>query len=380
MCLYNRFGMPYLRQMAIKGNVLPFPTFFPDATRGVIKTLDAEDLLGAKVEGVIVNTYHLMSQPGEKFLKKIGGIKKFMGWPGFVISDSGGFQLLSMIYKNKELGRVSDEGVYFKVGTLGGRRDYRFSPERCIEVQFNIGSDIIVCLDDCPAIKASRAEIEISVRRTLAWAKRCKKRYSELWGKNGLGRDERPKLMAIVQGGKYRDLREECAEGLVAMGFDLYGFGGWPLGGDGRVDLEMLGQTAKLLPSDLPKYALGVGDPEGMVDCARLGYSIFDCVLPTRDARHQGIYVLDGDLKRSNPLKGRIYGRIQIGGSRYARDSRPISEVCDCLTCRRYSRAYLRHLFKVGDSVAGRLATIHNLRTYTRLVEKLREELAVKRG
>lgn len=364
--------MKYLKRVTLNGGVLSFPTFFPDATRGVIKTLDSEDLLRVNVEGVIVNTYHLMSQPGQKYLKKIGGIRKFMNWSGFVISDSGGFQLLSMIYKNKDLGEVSSEGIYFKVGSMGEKTGYKFSPEKCIEVQFDIGSDIVVCLDDCPRVDATRTENELSVKRTIGWAKKCKDEYSRQLDRGTMNNKDRPKLMAIVQGGKYKDLRRSCAEELIETGFDLYGFGGWPLDGEGKVDLEMLDFTAKLLPDDLPKYALGVGDPRGIVDCVGLGYNIFDCVLPTRDARHKGIYVLDGNPDGAGFLKGSIYRRIQISGSKYAKDNFPISPFCDCLTCRKYSKAYLRHLFKIGDSTAGRLATIHNLRVYTKLIERLR--------
>jgi queuine tRNA-ribosyltransferase len=368
--------MDYLSSSIVRGQTMKFPTFFPDATRGVIRTIDSQDLAEAGIEGLIVNTYHLMSQPGQGFLKKYGGIKKFMNWPGFIVSDSGGFQLLSMIYKNKNLGTVTDNGINFKVGSTGDKKGLKFTPEKCIEMQFNLNADIIVSLDDCPRPGPTTGENQLSVERTIRWARRCKEEFQRLLEVYRISLTERPLLMGIIQGASDKNLRSYCAEELLKIGFDIYGFGGWPLDEGGEINLEMLEYTSRLIPSDKPKYALGVGNPQAVVDCTRLGYHIFDCVLPTRDGRHRRLYVFGKDPTKTDIFKEKnIHQSVHIMEQKYARDSSPISPYCDCHTCRNYSKAYLQHLFKIGDSLAERLATIHNLRHYTRLIELLRKSI-----
>lgn len=362
----------YLKKAKIGGQEIQFPIYFPDATRAVVRSLDSGDLENAKVEGMVVNTYHLMSQPGTTVLESLGGVKKYMNWKGLIASDSGGWQLLSMIYKNKELGKITDDGVVFNRGTKGEKKKYQFTPEKSIQVQFAIKSDIVVCLDDCPAVKSSIEANELSVKRTIAWAKRCKEEHDRLIE---IQKDShRPALLAVIQGGGSVKLREECANGLLPLGFDAFGFGGWPLDEDGEVDEKIMDFTVKLMPEKLPKFALGVGNPWAIVQGFKMGYNIFDCVLPTRDARHKRLYIFRSDPETADILNDRdIHQYIYIDREKHCRNNRPISEFCDCYTCQNYSMAYLNHLFKIEDSLAWRLASIHNLRTYTRLIELLRK-------
>lgn len=351
-----------MKQIFIKSQTHRLPIFLPDATRAVVKSIDSQDITEAGIKGMVVKTYHLMNDPGTGVIQELGGVKKFMNWPGLVVSDSGGFQVLSLIYRRSAMGKVTDEGVTFKRETRGGWMKDFFSPEKSIDVQFDLGSDIVICLDDVPAPEARGEDLRVSVERTIAWARRCREECDRQVSKRQLTEATRPRLFAVVQGGSDKKLREYCAAELIKIGFDGYGFGGWPVGEDGQIDMDILQFVAGLLPDDKPKYALGVGTPYDIVQCAAAGYQIFDTVLPTRDARHERLYVLE-DVPR--------HSFISIGQERYSRDSRPVSEFCDCHTCQNFSRAYLHHLFKIGDFSAGRLATIHNLRTYARLMELL---------
>lgn len=365
--------MKYLKSFQIKGQEIKFPIYFPDATRAVVRSLDSQDLEKAKIEGFVVNTYHLMSQPGTSVIEEIGGIKKFMNWTGWVVSDSGGFQLLSLIYRNKSFGKVSSDGVIFYRGSKGRRKKYYFTPEKSIKVQFSLGADILICLDDCPAKNATKKEVELSVERTISWAKRCKNEYLRLLEVNKINKN-RPLLFGVIQGGNDKSARYACATELLRIGFDGYGFGGWPLDEKGNFNFEIVKYTASLMPNTQPKFALGIGNPLAIVEGFKMGYHIFDCVLPTRDARHQRLYVYLKDPNKINLLKEKnIFGFLYIEREMYVRDSRPISKYCDCYTCQNFSRSYLHHLFEIEESLAWRLATIHNLRTYSLLIENLRK-------
>ncbi len=370
--------MSYLKSVHIRGKEMPFPTFFPDATRGVIRGCDSQDLENAKVEGLITNTYHLMSQPGQKFLKEFGGLKKFMDWKGWLITDSGGFQVLSMIYANKSFGTISDKGVTFTVGSTGKKERYNFTPEKSIEMQLRIGSDILISLDDVPRMGASYDEIKDNIHRTLLWAKRGKEEFYRLLKLHKIAEENRPLLFGVVQGGPHKDLRAWCAQELEKIGFDGYGFGGWPIDEDGNFDYETLAFTASVMPDDKPKYALGVGNPQAVVEGVKMGYTIFDCVLPTRDGRHRRLYAFTKDPNEMDILKEKQVSQfVHIMEEKYTRDNSPMSPYCDCHTCRYYSKAYVQHLFKIEDRLAERLASIHNLRMYTMVIEKLRENIAL---
>jgi len=367
--------MPYLKSVKIRGRTLRFPIYCPDATRAVIRSLDSQDLVRVGIEGLILNPYHLMSQPGLDPIKKAGGIKKYMGWPGLAIADSGGWQLLSLIYKDKSFGKVDDQGVTFYKGSLGEKKRYVFTPEKSIQLQFEIGADVIVCLDDCPTKHPTKKELAKSVERTIAWAKRCQSEYRKQVKKRRLSQENRPLLLAPLQGGFDQELRRKCAQELVKIGFDGYGWGGWTGDENNKLGLGIARFIISQLPANKPKFALGVGYPWDIIECFKIGYHIFDCVLPTRDARHQRLYVWAKDPRKVSILKAdsrKLFAFFYPGKMKYRKDLKPVDRFCDCPLCQNYSRAYLHHLFAVGDSLAWRLATIHNLRFYSMLLQRLR--------
>lgn len=351
---------------------LPLPAFIPDATRAVVRSVDSTDLAEANVSGLMVNTFHLSSRPGVSAVGSIGGIHDFMGWHGPVAADSGGFQVLSLLSDNPALGSVTDRGLVYR-RARGGEKE-TLTPEKCIERQFRLGADIMFCLDYCTHPDAPASIQSESVRLTVEWARRCKETFLRQVDQRGLSDHERPLLFAVVQGGNDRELRRVCADQLVEMGFDGYGYGGWPIDDDGGL-VDGVGMVAELTPDEAPKHALGIGKPENVVRAAAMGYNTFDAVIPTRDARHKRLYVTCDDFASLTWKAEGFYANLYIEDARYARDRRPVEESCDCLCCRNYSRAYLRHLFDIRDALALRLATIHNLRFYTRLMSRLRQML-----
>ncbi len=349
------------------------PIFCPDATRGVLRAVDTLDIKNTKTNGLVVNTYHLMFTPGIETIKKYGGVKNFMKWDGFTISDSGGFQMLSLVNKNKKFGQVLEEGVYL---TNPGFTPFLFTPEMCIQTQFIIGSDLMIVLDDCPKIKASRQEISDAVDRTVRWAKRCKTEFNRLLELNGLDNTNRPMLFGVIQGGSYKDLRKRCADALLEIGFDGFGYGGWPMTRENVLDEEYLDYVARLVPNGMKRYALGVGLPHEVGKCVSLGYEIFDCVLPTRDARHKRLYIFNKDPEQITDIKEftnrDFYSFMGIHKEMHAGLDEKIDPFCDCYTCTNYSKGYLRHLFAIKDTLAYRLASIHNMRMYSKLMENLK--------
>lgn len=362
-----------LKSYKIKNKEMNFPIFLPDATRAVIRSLDSKDILNSSIEGVVVNAYHLFQEPGIDILKSVGGVKRFMGFDGWVTSDSGGFQLYSLIHNNPDLGRIDDEGIKIKKGLGGKTGKFLFTPEKSIETQFEIGADILICLDDCPKRDANEKELGLSLKRTIEWGKRSKDEFERQVKKRNL--KEKPILLAVIQGGSNKELRKECAQELIKIGFDGYGFGGWPMDEEGKLNRDILEYTANLMPDNLPKFALGLGSVEGIVEGVKMGYNIFDCVLPTRDARHKRLYVFNRDLDSIDFSDNNFFDFLYINREVYSQDKNPVSQYCDCHTCENYSRSYLRHLFSIGDSLAWRLATIHNLRFYSQLIELLRNKL-----
>ncbi len=374
--------MVYLKRILVKNKALRFPIYCPDATRAVVRSLDSQDLQKAGIEGLILNPYHLLSQPGLKAIKKAGGIKKYMNWQGFAITDSGGWQLLSLIYKDPKFGKITDKGVVFYKDSLGRNKKQIFTPEKSIQAQFDIGVDIVICLDDCPGKNASKKETEKAVERTILWAKRGKTEYLKQLHKHKLTENSSPQaplLLAVVQGGNSRKLRAKCAKELAKIGFDAYGWGGWTANEKGGLNTEIGKYIVSQLPENKPKFALGVGYPWDIIEGVKMGYHIFDCVLPTRDARHKRLYVWKKDPRETNILKTNarsVFGLFYPDKQRYAKDLKPVDKFCDCQLCQNYSRAYLRHLFKIQDSLAWRLTTIHNLRVYAKLIEMLRKRLS----
>ncbi len=354
-----------INELKVKGASYALPIYLPDATRGVIKSLDSLDFKAAGVEGIVVNTLHLAEKPGLEDLNKLGGVKGLMNFKGLVTSDSGGWQVFSLIHRNGAKGKITDEGVVFSTGT--GRKQI-FTPEQSIQTQIAIGSDIVICLDDFTPPTASEKDIKDSVDRTLLWAKKCKDEYLKY------PKEQRPLLLAVIQGGWDKKLRKECAEKLIEMDFDAYGYGGYTINDEGVLDMEISKYIAELIPDNKIKFALGTGKPCEIVQLYQMGWDIFDCTLPTRDARHQRLYVFNTKPENAEILNNKsTFGYIDIGKSAYKTDQSPIDPICDCHTCQNYTKAYLHHLFKIEDTLALRLASIHNLRHYTKVIEELRK-------
>ncbi len=353
-----------------KDNKIELPVFFPDATRAIIKTVDSEDIKNTKTLGILVNTYHLYKDLGKIILKKHKGIREFMSFEGGLISDSGGFQIMSLAKSGKSRGKITDDGVVFKEN---GKK-ISLTPEDSIKFQMLLGSDMMVVLDDFTPPKATRGQAEETVRRTILWAKKSKIEFEKQCRKKGFTSKNKPYLLGVVQGGEYLDLREHCAKELLKIGFDGFGYGGWPIKEDGSFNYDVAKTIAKFTPKDYFLYGLGIGKPDEIVNCVDLGYNIFDCVLPTRDARHKRLYVYDADsIENINIRKPKFYSYYVPTKEKHYHDNEPVSKACDCLLCRKYTRAYLAHLFKIKDVTALRLATIHNLRFYSLLMEKLKE-------
>lgn len=357
------------KSLSVKGKTYNLPIYLPDATRAVTKSIDSVDLNNAHVKGAVVNTYHLMTNPGISVLEKFGGVKGFMNYDGLITSDSGGWQIFSLIHRNKNLGSITDRGVTFSIG--GGKKTL-FSPEKSVEVQFSIGSDIVICLDDFTPPDAKPNAIKESVERTIKWAKASKAEYERQIEIRELKENERPLLFSVIQGGWDKELRKYCAEELIKIGFDGYGFGGYVVDEGKGLNLEISKYIAELIPDDKIKFALGVGTPYEIAMCHEFGWDIFDCTLPTRDGRHKRLYTFAGEPTSVEDLKNpRFHQYVYIDREVYRRDESPISEFCDCHTCKNFTKAYLHHLFNIEDLGAYRLATIHNLRTYTKLIEIL---------
>lgn len=350
----------------LSGKTYPLPIFFPDATQAVVKTLDSVDIVNSYTPGVLVNTYHLYRELGKDLIHKFGGVSKFMNWEGSIISDSGGFQAMSLIKAKSGNGKISDLGITFYPSK---KKKILLTPEKSIEYQIGLATDLMVVLDDFTHPQATFDQAKESVERTLLWAKRSKDAYNKHY-KSVRG----PYLIGVVQGGKYPDLREYCANKLVEIGFDGLGYGGWPIDDKGDFDYRSAEIIARSAPENYILYGLGVGKPDEIVNLYKMGYQIFDCVLPTRDARHERLYVYDTDNIVNINLKDEKFYKYYVPSKQknYLLKE-PVSSACDCLLCKNYSKAYLAHLFRIKDISAMRLASIHNLRFYSLLMEKLRD-------
>ena len=322
------------------------PAFMPVGTQATVKSLTPEDLRELGAEIVLSNTYHLYLRPGHERIRRLGGLHKFMHWDGPLLTDSGGFQLFSL----KALARVSEEGVRFQSHLDGSTHE--ITPERAVEIQAALGADIVMCLDECTPYPASREEAELSLDLTLRWARRCRESF----------RGESQSLFGIVQGGMHADLRRRSVESLVEIGFDGYAIGGLSVGESKEQRVEILRDTAPGLPALQPRYLMGVGTPWDIARAVEQGVDMFDCVLPTRNARNGMLFTRTG--------------RVVIKNAAHADDEGPVDPECSCYTCRNYSRAYLRHLYLAEEILAMRLNTIHNLHFYLRFMKEIREALA----
>ncbi len=358
----------------LDGKLIHLPVFFPDATRAVLKTLDSVDIKNTKTPGILINTWHLFNTPGKDVLKKCGGVRTFMNWSGAAISDSGGFQVMSLAKADGSHSAVTNEGVRFPNPDGKSKKKIMFTPRDSIEMQIAIGADMIICLDDFTTPDAHYDDAKITVDRTILWAKESRLIFDKIFDDKKVPKEKRPYLLAVVQGGYYQDLRKYCTEELVKIGFDGLGYGGWPINKDGTFDYTSAATIRKNTPDNYLLYGLGVGKPQEIAGLVKTGWHIFDCVLPTRDARHKRLYVYKAKDMDSIEITGeKFYEYMTPDKEKYYRDSQPTSYACDCLLCTNYSRSYLRHLFKIEEFTAGRLATIHNLRFYSLLMEKLKK-------
>ncbi|MEE4194566.1 MAG: tRNA guanosine(34) transglycosylase Tgt [Anaerolineae bacterium] len=359
-----------MKSLMIRNKAYSAPIYLPDATFGVVRGVSPEDLKACGIEAVVMNTYHLMQKPGSSTVSSLGGLHQMSGWDGLIVTDSGGFQAYSLIRQNPKMGSMTDKGISFR--PEGAKRNFLLTPEKCIQLQFAYGSDVMITLDDCTHVDDSQEEQVKSVRRTINWAKRCKDEYERLLDQKKIEPDQRPLLFGVVQGGGDFELRAECAHELLAIGFDGFGYGGWPLDGEGNLLTEMMSFLRQQIPAEFPLHALGVGHPENVLAGYQLGYDIFDCAMPTRDARHGRLFTFVNPA--SDVLKG-LSGKwlqyLYIQDDKHIKDTSPISKFCDCYTCQNFSRGYLRHLFKMNELLFFRLATIHNLRFMTQLTERI---------
>lgn len=325
---------------------IPTPVFAPVGTQATVKSVSPRELAELGVTLILANTYHLYLRPGPEVVASLGGIHPFMGWEGLIMTDSGGFQVFSM----EHLRRVDDEGVTFRSHLDGSEQ--HLTPERVMEVQEQLGADLILCLDVCTTYPSSREESEADLRRTHHWAERCLQAHN---------RSDQA-LFGILQGGTYTDLREESARFFTSLDFPGYSIGGLSVGEPKEMMHEMLKVTVPLLPEDKPRHLLGVGSPEDLFECTALGIDIFDCALPTRIARNGSFFTR--------------YGRLNIRNSQYSDDPSPVEEGCDCYACRHFSRAYLRHLVMAKEILGVRLATLHNLHFMLNLMREIREAIS----
>lgn len=359
--------------------VLPLPAFLPDATTGFVRSADMGDLDAVGVAALVMNTFHLMQHPGSSTVQALGGLHAMSGWSRPIVTDSGGFQAYSMIRQNAKYGTLTDNGIVFRPD--GGKRKLQLTPEKCVQLQLSYGADVVMCLDDCTHVNDAPAEQAISVKRTVAWAERCRREFDRIVAQKQLDAPDRPLLFGVVQGGRSAELRRACADALLEIGFDGYGYGGWPLDGEGNLVADMLELTRELMPVQFSMHALGVGHPASIAACTQMGYGIFDSALPTRDARHGRLYTFTDPTPQPTMRHDDWFRFVYISDDKYIKDGRPVGESCPCPTCRRYSRGYLHHLYKSGDSNFMRLATIHNLRFMVDLTAALRSQnLSARHG
>ncbi|MFA5984302.1 MAG: tRNA guanosine(34) transglycosylase Tgt [Methylococcaceae bacterium] len=343
--LLNTDGEARRGQLSFARGLIQTPVFMPVGTYGAVKSLTPEDLdsLGAQI--ILSNTFHLMLRPGSEVIKAHGDLHDFMRWQKPILTDSGGFQVFSL----GALRKISERGVTFKSPVDGS--EIFLGPEESMRMQQDLGSDIVMIFDECTPYPATEAEAAESMRLSLRWAERSKIAHA----------GNASALFGIVQGGMYGHLRQESVAGLVNIGFDGYAIGGLSVGEPKAEMMATLAHVAPLLPADKPRYLMGVGTPEDLVEAVRRGVDMFDCVMPTRNARNGHLFTQ--------------YGVIKIRNRQYQSDTRPLDENCSCYTCRHYSRAYLKHLDKCQEMLGARLNTIHNLHYYQTLMQGLRKAI-----
>ena len=325
------------------------PAFMPVGTAGTVKAMTPQDLANLGFELILGNAYHLALRPGEDLVRRLGGLHRFMGWEGSILTDSGGFQVLSLADRCA----ISDDGVAFRSHLDGSL--LTMTPERSLSIQDALGSDIVMAFDDCPPLPSGLERLLEAVRRTTLWARRSRDAFP------GNGRAQ----FGIIQGGDDRELRERSVEEITALGFEGYAIGGVSVGESAERSRSIVALTAPRLPEDQPRYLMGMGTPSDLVEMVALGCDLFDCVLPTRNARNGTLFTTTG--------------RLQIKRREFADDPRPVDEACGCPVCRGFSRAYLRHLYAAGEILSMRLNTLHNLHHYADLMRRARAAIEAGR-
>lgn len=326
--------------------VIETPIFMPVGTQATVKAMTPEELKEMNAQIILSNTYHLYLRPGHELVKEAGGLHKFMNWDRPILTDSGGFQVFSL----GDLRKITEEGVTFQSHIDGSK--HFLSPEKVMEIENALGADIIMAFDECAPYPADRDYVKNSLERTTRWAKRCKDAHTNT---------DNQALFGIVQGGMYRDLREQSVRELVALDFPGYSIGGLSVGEPKELMYEVLDYTTPLLPKDKPRYLMGVGSPDALIEGAIRGIDMFDCVLPTRIARN-GTAMTSG-------------GKVVIKNAKYTHDFTPLDPECDCYCCKNYTRAYLRHLYKADEILSSRLMSTHNLHFLLNLMKQVREAI-----
>ncbi len=332
-------------ELQIAQRRIPTPVFMPVGTQGSVKTLTPDHLAETNTKIILANAYHLCLRPGEKIIKQLGGLHKFMHWDGAIITDSGGYQVFSLA----GLTKVSDNGVEFQ-SPIDGTRLF-FTPERMMQIEMDIGADIAMAFDECVPYPCERDRADVAVKRTLTWAERCMSAH----------RNERQTLFGIVQGSVFKELRVECARNLVEMGFKGYAIGGLSVGEGTLLMNEVLDYTVDYLPQDKPRYLMGVGFPVDILNAVERGIDMFDCVVPTRNGRNGCAFT--------------SAGKVKILNSQYREDTRPLDEACGCYTCGNFTRAYLRHLFVASEILGLTLMSLHNIFYFQNLMKQVRESI-----
>ncbi len=354
----SRFGFEVLHRDARTGarrgvlhtphGDVPTPVFMPVGTAGAVKAMPNDLLESLDTRIILSNTYHLYLRPGHERIEKLGGLHEFMSWNGAILTDSGGYQ----VFSHRELRSISEDGVHFRSHIDGSSN--LFTPEKVVDIQRALGSDIAMVFDDCTSYPVGYVDAEASMELSMRWARRCR----DHWDRQD---DGTRALFGIVQGSVYPDLRKRSAEALNEIGFPGMAIGGLSVGEPKDLMYEIVGSTAPLLPREKPRYLMGVGTPEDLVRSIAMGIDMFDCVLPTRNARNGCLFTSQGRLLIKNAI--------------YAEDQNPVDSSCNCPTCRRYSRAYLRHLFLTGEHLYAVYGTLHNLTFYLDMMRKIRQSI-----
>jgi len=346
--------------------VVQTPAFMPVGTQGAVKALTAQHLEDVGAEIILGNTYHLYLRPGDELIARRGGLHKFIGWQRPMLTDSGGYQVFSLSDRLK----VEEQGVHFRSHHDGS--PHLLTPEKAVEIQANLGSDIAMVLDECPALPSTVRIIDTSLELTARWARRCRARFLAI-RETEMARQSRGESVrigggaqfGIVQGGTFPELRQKSAELTVSIGFEGYAIGGLSVGEPNETMYQVVEQTVPFLPADQPRYLMGVGTPIDLVESVARGIDMFDCVMPTRNARNGQLFTSAGPLNIKN--------------AQFAEDDGPVDPACGCYTCRHFSRAYLRHLFMAGEMTGGTLNTLHNLSFYLDTMRRIREAIAFGR-